>query len=139
MRLIAFDILRDFSLTVIYCSCRRPGYIIGNSINSVLMTIYLFSGSTEWIPLFLELNVEVSFFGQVSGPSLCPPSWHRATENDLRAYKECLAFRLNDVDVPHDALICVNCNCLNVDCNGHREMIDRYYCDVIDASKNEYP
>ena len=73
------------------------------------------------------------FFPQVNRPHIPRPSWHRTTEGDIWAYKVSLAHHLNSIEVPYDAFNCVNCTRLDLECTEHNELIDNYYCDVINA------
>ena len=58
------------------------------------------------------------------------PAWYKADESDMIKYRSILFAKMNDISIPHDALVCSENSCCE-----HYDAIARYHNDIVNACK----
>ena len=83
---------------------------------------------SDHVPLFLLLSVPISVSGDLFKSDFREKvSWCRASDHDLNSYRSVLRRNLANVDVPLQALQCIEL------CEGHSELIEHYHDNIISA------
>jgi len=81
-------------------------------------------------PLCLHLALDVAqmdFCQRISHPK---PSWDKAKDTHIAAYKELLSAKLRDIELPYLALVCKDVCCTNID---HVCSLNKYCNEIADA------
>ena len=97
-----------------------------NCINNISILYDL--SDEDHIPFVMDLNID-------SLPSLTLDnnditvkiSWDNIKECDLRKYLNLTDKNFNNIDIPVEALICKDLNCGNIT---HKELLDKFFCDI---------
>ena len=79
-------------------------------------------------PLFLRLNLSLSWIELDKHVFRAQLSWSTATKKDLNSYRNNLIQNLNTIPIPHAALLCHNMKCVD---KHHYNEINQYLSDII--------
>ena len=74
------------------------------------------------------LNVyRVGFLDRIDTPCV---SWTKATDKNMRDYKDILSLKLQSIDVPTDVLVCGDITCSN---KTHFQLLNKYVTDITES------
>jgi exonuclease III len=109
-----------------------------NIFNSIVHYLAVHEGDnlSDHAPVFLDIKLNLCNVTQSVSTSQNRVSWHRASSRDILAYKEMLSVCLEGINVPYEALHCVNCSNFNNDCLIHTHSVDKYYDDIVRAMRS---
>ena len=95
-------------------------------------SIHLGDNLSNHQPIQMALNLQnVPQPSNDDEPSVTPkPAWYKATDNNLRSYKNDLQDRINNVNLPEDLLVCRDVHCTNPE---HIDQCDKYCLDILEA------
>jgi hypothetical protein len=109
-------------------------FIVSHNIVPHVMSIecnHDVNNSSDHVPLTIELNVNTKYVKAESTGTRPKPQWHKATNEDLDAYRSTLDVLLQNIVIPEAALECSSSQCTN---EMHREELLKLHDSLIQAS-----
>ena len=79
-------------------------------------------------PVYLKLKIDTKHLSGNNKIFEGRPKWDAADKGSLEMYRNCLSVLLCDINIPMEAI-----NCVNMNCKEHIESINQYHNDIIDA------
>jgi hypothetical protein len=74
-------------------------------------------------PIFLSLLMNLTLSTTTARTFISKCSWHRASEDNISAYRDSVHTLLSEIPIPVDAILCRNLSCFDVE---HKAALTRY-------------
>lgn len=105
------------------------GTLFNTSIQSVSV-IHDVDNTSDHEPIILQLKLDATYIGQSQRVFTSRLSWAKASTDDLVNYRINLSYKLADISIPVDVILCHNLTCHNCE---HAAAINKYAEDITQA------
>ena len=87
--------------------------------------------TSDHIPIYIDVSLElVPQFEGLLTHECNGISWDRGSDDCINDYAEATKFNLKNVNIPYDAFICNNVNCID---GAHISAIYQFYVNIIES------